>query len=117
MTQYVPFNINRNVTFYCEVIGTDLIWEYRRLQLLHLLRSINVFAEDGIGSGQEIGSGQSGNITRNSTLLVTVNESDIERGLVRNNSEIRCFPPEMAGDIEPVFLRTYGWSLCFHYHH
>lgn len=97
-TQYVPFNINANVNFSCEVIGTMLIWEFNDLQLLNLIP--NVFAEDGLGSGEM------GNITRNSTLLVTVNET----GTDRNGSRIRCFPPENT-DTEDAILWTYGESL------
>ena len=101
ITQYVPFNINDNVTFYCEVVGTELIWEFAGRQIPRLLHAINVYIEDGLGRGEV------GNIRRNSTLLVTVTESDIDK----NNSEVSCFVPEMAQNKTFVYLRTFGKSF------
>lgn len=98
-TQYVPYNINKNVTFNCEVIGTTLIWEFNGIQLPKILLTMDVFIED------ELGSGETGNITRNSTLLVFVDESANDR----NKSRIRCFTPVMES-IEIAYLWTYGKS-------
>ena len=114
VTQIVPFNIGDNVTFSCEVIGSDaLIWEFNGIQLQKHLGSIGVFIKDGISNGQ------SENTTRiNSTLLVTMNP-----GYDRNASTVRCFPKEMAAqkdEIEVAYLRTYGRSFgtpCFHLPH
>lgn len=97
-TQYVPYN-EKNVTFYCEVTGSALIWEYNSIQIEDILRRLNVFIE------VENITGQSGNIRWNSTLLVVVDESNRDK---INKSEISCFPPDGTESVAVARLWTYG---------